>query len=181
MKFAELPKYSPRHYRVTQDWDHLEVAMHRYMHEILAPLDIDPPFQRGHVWTAEQQIKYVEYKLQGGSGSDELYFNCPGWMQDFKGPFQLVDGKQRIEAVLKFLKDNMVVFGKYKFSDFTDRIPSHCFFHFNVNNLRTEKSVLLWYYKINFGGTPHPESERLRIIKLIEDCDKPKPSRRLNL
>ena len=81
MKFADIPAYRPRHYRVTQDWYNLDETLQHYMNERkLAPLDIDPPFQRGHVWTEEQQIKYVEYKLQGGFGSDELYFNCPGWM-----------------------------------------------------------------------------------------------------
>jgi len=177
MDFKDLPALVPRHYRVDHDWAALPAVMYRYCNEVMAKLDMDPPFQRGHVWTEQQQINYIQWKLQGGAGGDEIYLNCPGWMNDFRGPFQLVDGKQRIEAIIKFLKDDLVIFTKYKFSDFEGRLPSHCFLHFNVNDLKTERLVLLWYYKINFGGTPHSEKERAKILQMIEES-KVKKTRR---
>lgn len=31
-----------------------------------AGLNLDPDFQRGHVWTARQQVKFIEFLLRGG-------------------------------------------------------------------------------------------------------------------
>ena len=43
-------------------------------------LDINPDFQREHVWSEEQQIKYIEHRLRGGESGRDLLFNCPGWV-----------------------------------------------------------------------------------------------------
>src|SRR5271156_3976887 len=74
-------------------------------------LDIDPDFQRAHVWTEAQQIAFVEYGLRGGRSGMTIHLNCVGWMGSFKGPFVLVDGKQRVNAVLRFLRSELPAFG----------------------------------------------------------------------
>ena len=51
-----------------------------------------------------------------------LIFNCPGWMIDFRGPYELVDGKQRLEAVRKFMRDELPVFGYIK-GQYEDKLP----------------------------------------------------------
>lgn len=38
-------------------------------------LEMNPDFQRGHIWTEEQQSKYIEFILKGGKSGRDFYFN----------------------------------------------------------------------------------------------------------
>src|SRR3546814_11068615 len=83
-------------------------------------------FQRGHVWTPQNQTRYLEHLLRGGTSSRTLIWNCPGYDQsistsaDADAPKEMVivDGKQRLTAILGFLNGNVAVFGGHPFSDF---------------------------------------------------------------
>ena len=132
-------------------------------------LELDPDFQRGHVWSEEQQKRYVEFVLRGGRSAKEIYFNCKGWQREYEGPVVLVDGKQRLEAVRKFLRNELVIFdGKY-YKDFEDRLDTirHSF-KFYINDLETRKEVLQWYIDINDGGVVHTTEEIDKVKKLLE-------------
>lgn len=48
-------------------------------------------YQRNHIWTDEQSIRYVEYLIQGGISAREFFFNCSGWDTSNPGPLELVD------------------------------------------------------------------------------------------
>jgi len=166
MRSEDIPKFTrSANYQVNVSFTHLNEAL---THHIENGLILDPDFQRGHVWTEEQQQKFVEFKLRGGDGSNVILFNCVGWMEDFRGPFVLVDGKQRIEAVTKFLGNELKVFGLLRY-DFEDELRfSECDFIFKINNLRHKKEVLQWYLEINSGGTPHTEEEIKMVEKLLK-------------
>lgn len=167
MNFKDIPQLTTAaNYRVNQSWKYLEEALESYRSRYLN-LDLDPEFQRGHVWTEEQQIAYVEFKLKGGSGSNELQFNCAGWMGDFRGPFVLVDGKQRLNAVLRFLRSEISAFGTL-YKDFEGCLPHNVDFLFCVNNLKTMKDVYHWYLELNSGGTPHTQEELDKVRKMLE-------------
>jgi hypothetical protein len=169
MRFKDIPRFtrSPS-YIVNSSWDRLEKLITEKEVNTLAPLNLNPDFQRGHVWDEIHQIKYVEYKLRGGQGSNMLLFNCPGWMDDFRGPYVLVDGKQRIEAVRKFLRNELVVFNQYKIFDFEDELGMSPDFLWCINNLETRKEVLQWYLEINTGGVVHTEEELNKVRILLE-------------
>lgn len=174
MKFREIKKFitSP-HYRVNVGWDNLEANLQRYAEKRGSTGDIEtmisPDFQRAHVWTQEQQIAYVEFKLRGGEGSDVLLFNCPSWMNDFRGPMELVDGKQRLTAVRKFLNNELPIFDGNYIEDFEDELPiGEPDFIFAVNNLPTRKEVLQWYIQLNSGGTVHTQEEIDKVKSLLE-------------
>lgn len=169
MRFRDIPRYiNDGGYRVNQSWNSLERALERYFED---GLDLDPDFQRGHVWNETQQRNYVEFILKGGVGcSNELRFNCPRWnMGDRTGPFVIVDGKQRLEAVRRFLRNDLAVFG-HKFEEFTDRLPWEADFIFIINSLNTRKEVLEWYLQINTGGVVHTTEELDRVRKLLESA-----------
>ena len=64
----DIPKFvQPPGWRVSL---HLDEAMERLEMWASSPLydglDLDPPFQRGHVWTDDQRSAYMEYILSGG-------------------------------------------------------------------------------------------------------------------
>ena len=174
MKFIDIPKLTKSaSYRVHQSWKHIEEALKRYtLERNTARLDLNPEFQRGHVWTTEQQRAYVEFKLKSGEGSELLFFNCIGWMNDFRGPFVLVDGKQRLEAVRKFLRNELTIFNGYYRKDFEDDIGSmEPYFIFCVNDLPNMQLVLQWYLELNEGGTPHTKEELDKVRRMITDVD----------
>jgi hypothetical protein len=168
MKFSDIKKLTPSGgYQVNQSWRDIKSILEHYKNGDLCPLNLNPEFQRGHVWTEAQQIAYVEFKLRGGMGSDRILFNCPGWMNDFRGPFVLVDGKQRLKAVLRFIDNELKVFGHY-YREFEDKLPYfQPDFVFCINNLPTMNDVLNWYIELNSGGTPHTEEELERVRGLL--------------
>lgn len=172
MKFSDVLKLTPSgNYRVNQNWDGLISALDRYQYETVCHLDLNPEFQRGHVWTEDQQIAYVEFKLRGGEGSNLILFNCPGWMRTFEGPFVLVDGKQRLNAVIRFLNNEIKVFGYYlkEFDDFFGYFDPD--FIFCINNLPTMKDVYKWYIELNSGGTPHTKEEIDKVRKMLDNLE----------
>ena len=163
-RYRDIPQFTrDGSYAVDQPLDQLEHTLSRY-EEI--GLDLNADFQRGHVWVSPQQIKYVEFLLRGGQSSRLLYFNCVGWMDDYKGPFVLVDGKQRLTAVLRFLRNEIPVFGHLR-SEFEGHFPSLVSLRFNINTLKTRAEVLQWYLDLNEGGVVHSQFELDRVRELL--------------
>lgn len=166
MKFRDIPQFPQTHYSVDVPWSYLEQTLERY--NTGGVLQLDPPFQRLHVWTVEQQQAYVEFKLKGGTGANELYFSQADWGTHFKEPMYLVDGKQRLEAVRSFMRGELRVFGLL-FGEFEDALPSFDYrFKFNVLALKTMSDVIHWYIGINAGGTVHTSEEIQKAMSLLE-------------
>lgn len=136
-------------------------------------LKMNPDFQRGHIWTEEQQIKYVEFFLRGGKSGRDFYFN---WNQD-TDEYVCVDGLQRTTALKRFVDGEIEVFGQYfKEFEFTKReaggqpFPEYAV-NIYQNNLSSKKEVLEWYVDMNAGGTPHTNEEIERVKKMIKGLE----------
>jgi hypothetical protein len=168
-RFRDIPQFTrDGSYHVTVSWSYLEKQLESWNNpEHGELLDLDPDFQRGHVWSEEQQTRYCEYILRGGVSSKTIYWNSASWGRTYDTPIQLVDGKQRITAVLRFLRNEVPVFGSlYKeYSDKLDMIRHT--FDFIVNDLRTRKEVLQWYLDLNTGGTIHTSDEIEKVKRLL--------------
>jgi len=168
MKFIDIPQFtksSPYDVDIGLDYLSTWVDDHKENHN----LQLNPDFQRGHVWTEEQQIAYVEYLLKGGRSGRDVYFNMPGWMVEFTGEFVCVDGLQRITSCLKFTNNELKVFGYYK-SEYEDRLRlMHITLKVHINNLKTKKEVLTWYLEMNTGGTVHTNNELDRVRKMLDE------------
>ena len=134
-------------------------------------LELNPDFQRGHVWTEEQQIAWLEFFLRGGRTSRVIYFNKPSWNGSVeKGAyddFVCVDGLQRLTAIRRFVNNEIKVFGSY-FEEYTDSPRFTMSIKLNINDLKTKKEVLQWYIDMNTGGTPHSENEINRVKDLFK-------------
>lgn len=168
-KFSEIPEFtSGGNYRVNVSWRLLEEHLNQWDRpDMGSPLILEPDFQRAHVWTEEKQIKYVEYVLRNGQSSRHIYFNCSSWQNNYNTPVELVDGKQRLEAARRFLRNEIPAFSSY-FKEYTDKLnQTHCDFVFCVNNLKTRKEVLQWYIDLNEGGVVHTSEEIAKVKRLI--------------
>lgn len=171
MKFSEIPQLFRANYKVNVPWKQLNHWIDSHTEDF--NVDLDPDFQRGHVWTEEQRIAYLEYILAGGSYGRELRWNSPNWMNwrnktSFQ-PLVLVDGKQRLTSVLKFLNNEVRVYGLL-YEKFEDKLCSHSHdFIMFVNNLKTRKEVLEWYLQINRGGVIHTKEEIQKVEELLRN------------
>ena len=165
-RFRDAPKFTRSgHWECNFRLDEAVLFVERQRADGLA-VDIDPDFQRGHVWTEAQQVAWLEFVIRGGITSRVLYFNHPGWMGDWKGTLVLVDGKQRLEAIRRLVGNEIKVFGSY-FREFTDPLfmPD---IRINVNDLKTRAEVLQWYIDFNTGGVVHADAEIARVRDLLE-------------
>jgi hypothetical protein len=182
MMWSNIPKFPQIHYRVTVPFSYLLDHLQKFEEEY--HLDLNPDFQRGHVWSEEQQIAFIEFAVREPQSGMEIYFNHPGWMSKFKGDFVLVDGKQRIEAARRFLMGEIPVYGHY-IKEFTHysadapirhspkkSVPNDICFYFNIAKLPTRADVLKWYLDFNAGGTPHAKEEIERVRKLLKEEQK---------
>lgn len=171
-KFSEIPQYTmPSSYKVNISWSYLPNWVNDNVNSY--GLDVNPNFQRHYVWTPEQEKAYVEYILKGGFSGKDIYCNCPGWHYGKMKNYTLVDGKQRLTAVLKFLDNQFTIFEGHYYKDYEDTLRlTQAEFIWHVNQLKTAKEVYQWYIDLNMGGTKHTEKD---ITKVQEFIDKNVP------
>jgi hypothetical protein len=165
-----IPRFTPgAAYNVHVEWGYLEEFLERQRKDI--GLDLDPDFQRVHVWDELRQRRFVEYCLRGGATGRDLLFNSKGWQrQQDEGPLVLVDGKQRLEAVRLFMADELKAFG-WKLSDFGNHRQllrmNAARFRVHVNDLATRAEVLQWYIDVNAGGVAHTDDEIEKVREML--------------
>ena len=169
MKFSEIPQFftNRANYHVDVGLKYFSKTIQEYIDEF--DLILNPEFQRGHVWTEEQQERYIEYVLRGGTSGKEIYFNKPSWHCKAKtdyDDFVCVDGLQRITAIMKFQANEIKAFGLY-YEDFEDK-PTNITLSIRINDLQYEKDVLQWYIEMNDGGTPHTKEEIQRVKDMLD-------------
>ena len=163
-KFSEIPQYtSDGHYRVQLPVVIFEEEIERFLERGLV---LDADFQRGHVWDEGRQVAFVEHILRGGK-NNLIRANQPGWQRDYSGEFVLVDGLQRLTAVLCFVRNEIPAFGTF-YRDYGDVLPWSCSLEFMVNNLKSRAEVLQWYLEINSGGVVHTAQELARVRDLLD-------------
>lgn len=166
IKFESIPRFTQvSDSGVNIAWTSLEKTIAEYQNW---SLDLNPDFQRGHVWSLEQRIRYVEFIMRGGRSSKDILTNCPRWHAGGTKDFVLVDGKQRIESVRMFMRDELPVFGGHVASDFDYLDTLTCHFKWHVNELATRAEVLKWYLDLNSGGVVHTDDELDRVRGLLE-------------
>lgn len=166
MKFENIPRFTrPCSYQVNMPLDYFVKWIKENQEE--CGLELNPDFQRGHVWTEKQQIAYIEFLLRRGKSGRVIYFNCPTWSHGSRdGWFVCVDGLQRTTAIMRFINNEISAFGCF-YKDFEDRLPTEIDVLVNINELQTREEVLKWYIEMNEGGTPHTEEEINRVKAML--------------
>lgn len=136
-------------------------------------IDLDPEFQRGHVWKMEHKSKYIEFLLRGGV-SPIIMFNSPAYnnfvKSDLPDTIVLVDGKQRITAILEFLDNKVPIFGGHYCKDIEGIIPllRTKYITVCVNDLTEMPAILQWYLEMNEGNIAHSDDEIERVRNLLK-------------
>lgn len=179
MNFRDIPQFPFATYRCDIGWTYLESWLETRDKE-RGGVELDPEYQRGYVWNDAQRTAYIEYQLKGGFSGKDIFWNCPNWLTHdrIREPWgeivELVDGKQRIDAVLGFLHDRVKAFG-LRYSEFEGKMDFfHQRFTFHINNLKDRKSVVEWYLGMNTGGSMHTEKDLAPARKMLERLNTPK-------
>ncbi|KVU39144.1 hypothetical protein WK66_25345 [Burkholderia ubonensis] len=163
-------------YEVDTHWGMLEKTLSDWSSDY--GLDLSPDFQRGHVWTASQQQRYVENVLRGAVPTSGLtiQFNCAKFESrlvepnsDLPGGFQIMDGLQRLTAVREFMAGNVRPFSltleDLAGTSFTPKGMTYRL-RFAVFCFQYKREVLDHYLALNEGGTPHSDEEISRIREM---------------
>lgn len=170
-RFADIPTFPAAAYTVDVPLQHVPAWMEE-MERDGSPVDLEPDFQREHVWTDAQRSAYVEFLLRGGQSARTLYFNSPGFSRGGQAPLVVVDGKQRLTAILGFLNDTVPAFGTL-YSAFTDRLPiGDVTLQVHVAEMEHRAEVLRWYLALNTGGTDHSAEELARVRALLAEAGR---------
>ena len=168
-KFNEIPQFT-RNGNWECDFDLVQLVnfIENEINEM--GLDMNPDFQRGHVWTEQQQIAFIEFFLKGGKTGRVIYLNKPDWNlsvpKDDYNDYVCVDGLQRYTAIKRFINNEIKVFGSY-FKEYEDSLRINKTMRVNVNDLKSKKEVLQWYIEFNAGGTPHSKEEIDRVKTIL--------------
>lgn len=169
--YQNIPTLPRAYYSVHIAWTSVEDTLKRYDERNISGflgLDLNPDFQRDFVWTEEQETKYIEYTLMGGEIGKNIYFNHPNWQGNYKGVMELIDGKQRLNAVHKYLNNEIKAFGYYH-KEYEDKLRiTNTNFIFNVTTLKTRREILQLYLNIN-GGIAHSDEELLRVKRMLKN------------
>lgn len=170
-KFADIPQFTQNgSWQCDFDFEYLIKFIDGEIKE--CGLQLNPKFQRGHVWTEEQQISWLEFFLRGGKSGNVIYLNNPSWHISIPegqyNEYVCVDGLQRLTAIRRFINNEIKVFGSYR-NEYTDRMRNRYSIKVNINDLKSEKEVIKWYIDMNIGGTPHTSEEIERVKKMLEE------------
>lgn len=150
-------------------------------------LEVNPDFQRGHVWTAMQRTKFVEALIRGQAEA-RILFNCPGYSGGSRASgdiaahtMQCIDGLQRLTCLIDYAAGKVPVFGGLNVADFAQspfdakRLRARI----RVYELPSRADLLRFYLQLNTGGTVHTAEELDRVRGLLNDAMKPEtPARR---
>ena len=178
---AQLISAIPKcNYSVDVGFDDIEWMIEKYRTNYDG-FEENPDFQRGWVWTREQQIAFIESYIRGGVGDTTrtITLNCSDFQRDqvadsdLKG-FVIIDGLQRITAIRQFMKDEFTVFNdvveggvtKDFFNGSRFNLKSQQGVRFNVMNFQYKSELLDYYLAINAGGTVHTKEELNRVRKM---------------
>ncbi len=140
-------------------------------------VNLIPDFQRGHVWTESQQKAFIESVLKGVVKDPIIRFNNRFWMSsktegDLPDEFVCIDGLQRLTAIRKFMKGEILPFGlsidQLKGTAYS---PFRSLFaiHVHIYQFGYRKDLLNFYLALNAGGTVHSESEIERVKGLLKE------------
>ena len=150
-------------------------------------IDMDPPYQRDHVWTETQQMDFMGFLLEGGRAPEFFVRELP--YTDPRNPtppyYEIVDGKQRMLAMYRWWKGEIParLGPEYNYrliwmKDFglvsLRRIKRDVSCNVQFLKEKTDAQIMRLYLRLNRGGTPHTEEEIAKVQTMLEALKKEK-------
>lgn len=139
-------------------------------------IDMDPDYQRGYVWTSEQKQLFVGAAIQNHNAIPPFWFNWYG--EKHVSHSEVVDGKQRLNAVLGWLDnqfDAICPCGERFWWHDVDEIGKrglsmNTIFYMQFTQL-DRLGVLKHYLSLNAGGTIHSPKDLDKVRDMIKELE----------
>lgn len=143
--------------------------------------DLNPDYQRGHVWTTDQAEKFMGHFIEGGPIPPvyvQRYESSENAPAEIKATYydhaEVVDGQQRLRAVKAWVKgdiDAVLSNGRrIRYADL-DEVDLRMLRSLQIAFIdMSRKDRLDFYIKLNRGGTVHSDAEidRVRVLRAAE-------------
>ena len=139
--------------------------------------DLNPDYQRGHVWTDEQGEKFVGHMLEGGQVP--LIFvqrydsqkNAPKGVDYSTLPIEVIDGQQRLQAICRFMRGKIAAElsdgRRLWYKDFHE-VEQRMLPNIKVAYVDVDRATKLRFYlRLNRGGTVHTDAEIQHVRDLL--------------
>jgi hypothetical protein len=103
---------------------------------------------RKDMWTEDQEREFILTILKNRETNREIYINCVNF-QDKNSPYILIDGYQRMNALIKFMNGELLIKGR-KYSELASKNNwKEQFVIFNIVEYKSEKECLNLYLNLN--------------------------------
>ena len=131
-------------------------------------IDFEPDYQRDFVWTQEDKEKLID-SIFCNIDIGKFCFIKNGYNDKYL--YTVLDGKQRIRAILDFYENRFAYKGKY-FNDLSPLDQNH-FEHYMISvaevNYADRKTILKYFLMLNTGGRIMAEEQLEKVRKLYEE------------
>lgn len=140
------------------------------------PLNLNPEYQRGPVWTEKQQRRFVGFALEGGE-VNPIYVQRD---RRYEKPEEVIDGQQRLRAITRFMEGeipgDVYVPGEgwrelwYRDFNEIDRRSRRLSLRVVYGDWPLAER-LRFYLRLNSGGVTHTEEELDKVRHLLASTD----------
>ena len=138
-------------------------------------IDLDPPYQRDHVWTQTHQEKFLGFFLEGGE-PPALYIRGLEYenTSDSQKGFEVIDGKQRVTALIRWWNNEipaLLISGRQVWKSEFDDTELRQLNNFRIRSVHlvgTDREIMEVYLRLNGSGIVHTNEELDKVRKLIE-------------
>lgn len=114
-------------------------------------VDFNPDYQRDYVWELEDKVELID-SIFNRIDIGKFVFVENDYVEKYE--YEILDGKQRLRAILDFYEDRFAYKGRY-FSDLSKKDKVY-FMKFTIPhaivNFKTKKDKLLCFIKLNTAG-----------------------------
>lgn len=132
-------------------------------------LDLNPEYQRDFVWDLEDRVKLIDSIFNNVDIGKFVFVQLP-----FGGDYlyEVLDGKQRIRAILDFYEDRFE-YKSMKFSDLSARDQSHiegyAISTAEIKNI-THEQKLKYFINLNTGGKAMSKDHIEKVKNMLNDA-----------
>lgn len=146
----------------------VESLLHSY-YGSYAGIDLNPDYQRGNVWGLEDKVSLIDSVFNLVDIGKFVLIKLP-YEEGGKG-FEVLDGKQRLTALLEFYEDRFQYKGKFfRELSWKDR---HHFLGFGISRAETRSEEITqeqkykYFLKLNTSGKPQDPSHLQKVKELL--------------
>jgi len=132
-------------------------------------IDFEPDYQRDYVWELEDKIALID-SIFNNIDIGKFVFIHNGYEEN-KPSYQILDGKQRIRAILDYY-ENRFAYNDLYFNDLSYRDQCHLDDYpistAEIRNVNREQ-ILRYFVKLNKHGKIMSKAQIEKVEKMIED------------